>query len=449
MGLTYVRLGDLPELLLGTYFDGSWATRPDGASQGGYLQFAVTRSAAESGAPVPLVVTDWASKKVSRISRASLDVEAQAGVVAVDALEFSKLFYVGMFVPSVSMQDDGVLREIGMSLVVTDAKALFYAARNMSATQGLSAANKRTAIDVTIVCERMSRFNGQWYWTNTLQQVSDGLTKVQARQRLVDNFRRGYHALKFDPTLTAGKILTIEQRQQRENELHQAAEFKTNISCCDEVMLTSEASGSVSLRGMLMCDAGYSGRTVKIVKELREKFALARSDHISTVAHPVCCMDPLRLTVHKIYAQHVPTKLPRVDKILSRHEGDGQLLLCALICKYNLSLMSVLSVLEGNSSGVPIGTGPRLFSPLSLSLSLAVVPKGTTRQKNAVEATHKGTTRERTEENLHDAESCGSVTNWWYLEARRCRRCWLITDPPHWGNECGTEPRKKRRRRRR
>ena len=229
VGLTYVRLGALPELLLGTYFDGSWATRRDGASQGGYLQFAVTRSAAESSALVPLVVTDWTSKKVSRISRASLDVEAQAGVVAVDALEFSKLFYVGMFVPSVSMQDDSVLREIGMSPVVTDAKALFDAARNMSVSQGLSAANKRTAIDVKIVCERMLRFDGQWYWTNTLQQVSDGLTKVQARERLVEILRRGYHALKFDPTFTAGKKLTTEQRQQRESELHQAAEFGASI----------------------------------------------------------------------------------------------------------------------------------------------------------------------------------------------------------------------------
>ena len=242
---------------------------------------------------------------------------------------FPKLFYVGMFLPSVSMQDDNVLREIEMSPVVTDVKALFEAARNMSATQGLSAANKRTAIDVKIVCERMSRFNGQWYWTNTLQQVSDGLTKVQARQRLVEILRRGYHALKFDSTFTAGKKLTTEQRQQRDNELHQAAGFGANILCCDEVLLTSEASGSVSLRGMSMCDAGYSGRTVKIVKELREKFDLARSDHNSPFAHPVCCMDPLRLTLHKIYAQHVPTQLSRVDKILSKHEGHGQLLLCA------------------------------------------------------------------------------------------------------------------------
>ena len=43
--------------------------------------------------------------------------------------------------------------------------------------------------------------------------------------------------------------------------------------------------------------------------------------------------------------------------------------------------MSVLSVLEGKSSGVPIGTGPRLC------LSPAVDPMGTGQQKNCVEAT--------------------------------------------------------------
>ena len=91
----------------------------------------------------------------------------------------------------------------------------------------------------------------------------------------------------------------LGQRQQRENELHQAAEFGASVLCCDEVLLTSDASGSMCLCGMSMCDAGYSGQTIKIVKELREKFDLARSDHNSPFAHPVCCMDPLRLTVHK------------------------------------------------------------------------------------------------------------------------------------------------------
>ena len=189
VGLTYVSLGGLSELLLGTYFDGPWSTRRDGAPQGGYLQFTVTRSAAESGALCHWLRQIGQSKVVSRISRASLNVEAQASVVDVDALEFSKLFYVGMFVHA---RRQCVARDWKeLNPVVTDAKALFDAARNMSVTQGLSAANKRTSIDVKIVCERMSRFDGQWYLTNTLQQVSDGLTKVQARQRLLENFRRG------------------------------------------------------------------------------------------------------------------------------------------------------------------------------------------------------------------------------------------------------------------
>ena len=81
-------------------------------------------------------------------------------------------------------------------------------------------------------------------------------------------------------------------------------------------------------------------------------------------------------------------------------------------------------MLEGKSLGVPIGTGPRLC------LSPAVVPMGTGQQKNTVEATSSNNKREQAEENLHDAESGVSGTNWWYLGARRCRRCGLITDPP-------------------
>ena len=55
------------------------------------MQLFVIRGAVESGAPIPLVITDWASKNVFRVSRASLEVESQAGVIAVDALHISKL----------------------------------------------------------------------------------------------------------------------------------------------------------------------------------------------------------------------------------------------------------------------------------------------------------------------------------------------------------------------
>ena len=113
--LVFVRFGEIQDLLLGTYFDGSWSTRRDGLSQGGLVQFVVTRSAAEPGAPTLSVIIDWACKKVTRVFRASLDVEAQAGVIAVDALEFAKLFFVGVFLPNVSLQNERIWRWVKLA----------------------------------------------------------------------------------------------------------------------------------------------------------------------------------------------------------------------------------------------------------------------------------------------------------------------------------------------
>ena len=75
------------------------------------------------------------------------------------------------------------------------AKKLFDAARNISVSQGLNAGNKRTAIDVKMMFERMSWFQGDLYWTNTLQHVRDGLTIVHARQRSLEIMRRACSGL--------------------------------------------------------------------------------------------------------------------------------------------------------------------------------------------------------------------------------------------------------------
>ena len=196
---------------------------------------------------------------------------------------------------------------------------------------------------------------------------------------------------------------------------------------------------------MSIYDATYSGRTVKIVKELREKFDLARNDHNSPFAHPVCCngSTAVDFVQNLLGSTHRRSCLESMRSFLSKHEGHGQLLLCALICKKNGRWCRYCQC-----SKESLRVSKSVRDPVSASL-LQCVPMGTGQQKNAVEATHNDNKRERAEENLHDAESGGSDTNWWYLEARRGRRCWLITDPPHWGSECGTEPGKERRRRRR
>ena len=107
VGLEYVRIGDLAEFRTGTYFDTYWATRRDGSSQGGHLQFALTRSAAVSEGPVPLVIMDRYSKPAQRISRVSPVVEAQVGVVAVAfPWLFSTVVYVGICWPGLQLNSE-------------------------------------------------------------------------------------------------------------------------------------------------------------------------------------------------------------------------------------------------------------------------------------------------------------------------------------------------------
>ena len=60
-------------------------------------------------------------------------------------------------------------------------------------------------------------------WTNTLQQIADGLTKPSAKQKLVEVLRRGYHALRFDPSFTAGRKLAQKAVNKARQELEDAS----------------------------------------------------------------------------------------------------------------------------------------------------------------------------------------------------------------------------------
>jgi hypothetical protein len=92
-------------------------------------------------------------------------------------------------------------------------------------TSGLGIKERRTAIEVRLINQRMTAAGAYWQWTNTLQQLADGLTKLQARGMLAEAMRRGNHAIKYDPTYTAGKKLTKKQRDAAESELNKAAEI--------------------------------------------------------------------------------------------------------------------------------------------------------------------------------------------------------------------------------
>ena len=202
----------LAELRFGVYMDTSWGIRPDGASQGGHAIFV--------GKPFPLTLGSWHSKKLTRMCRSSLSAEAQSAAGA-DETDWIKIYAATMVCPTVPIAEESTLRKFGQTPALTDAKSLFDSARSVSA--GLRLTEKRTAIEVCIVKERLNAMLGYLKWVDSTQQVADGLTKPSAKDQFAHILKRGVHALRYDPNFTAAKKVSKEVIANEEKELDEAA----------------------------------------------------------------------------------------------------------------------------------------------------------------------------------------------------------------------------------
>lgn len=144
------------------YTDATWANRAGNSSQGGYHLFVIDDEGIGSGAARCLVCVHWASHKLARMCRSSLATEARAAAFAVDALEWANVFFALILDADRDPSDAKLCRELGVSLVIMDAKAMYDTSR--SATAGLGLTEKRTAIELSIVNERMAAINARRFW---------------------------------------------------------------------------------------------------------------------------------------------------------------------------------------------------------------------------------------------------------------------------------------------
>ena len=220
--MTMVRHGTFEEIRYSTYCDAAWATRQDGSSQGGYLTFIANDQEMKLGKPMQLTILDWASRKLQRMCRSSLSAEAQSAAIAVDELEWLKVFNAALVNPLVDIQDDETMKKTGESALVTDAKSLFDASKSMSS--GLKLSEKRTAIEVAIVKQRLRAMDGTWRWVNSHQQLADGLTKTAAKEKFHEVLQRGVHQLRYDENFVAAKKVTAETKKKQAEEVRRAAE---------------------------------------------------------------------------------------------------------------------------------------------------------------------------------------------------------------------------------
>ena len=140
---------------------------------------------------------------------------------AVDNLEWTKMMFGLMLWPSEGADSEHVMKWLGVSPCITDARALFDA--STSATPGMKLAEKRTAIEIKITVERMQAACGMMRWCNSHQQLADGVTKAAARSKLAMELRRGVHCLRYDPEYVASKKVKQEDKDKEQDVLDQAA----------------------------------------------------------------------------------------------------------------------------------------------------------------------------------------------------------------------------------
>ena len=94
----------------------------------------------------------------------------------------------------------------------------------------------------------MTEIGGIWRWTDTHQQMADGLTKASVRQQFADKLRRGVHALKFDEKFTAGKSIAKQEIVDRGKKLD---DYADTMDVEDEALIIEyqqQAEAAVKLK---------------------------------------------------------------------------------------------------------------------------------------------------------------------------------------------------------
>ena len=133
-----------------------------------------------------------------------------------DALEMACRYWEHLIHPELQLAELIGLKSSLHPVMVTDAKALYDSFHRDTINN--AAVDKRTSLEVRVTKEQLTALGGNFRWVSSERQFADGLTKESARQLLADRLRYGKIKLVWDPTYTAAKRKTVEERNRNMEE---------------------------------------------------------------------------------------------------------------------------------------------------------------------------------------------------------------------------------------
>ena len=171
-------------LCFAVWHDAAWASRHDGHSQGGFMLCAVDQTMLE-GQESKCSIISWGSKKLPRVARSSASAEVQGMSEALEELEYVRFAWgeLNHGLPN-SGSDYCKLINLTRACTISDCKVL-YDSLNGNSSAGCGMAEKRSAIEVLALRQRITQSQTEVRWVHSHAEVGDGLTKSNT-----DAFRR-------------------------------------------------------------------------------------------------------------------------------------------------------------------------------------------------------------------------------------------------------------------
>ena len=202
------------DVTLVTFTDASWACRKDHSSQGGQITLLMEKSVLQ-GSKTPFHVISWSSRKLKRVARSSTSAESQMCANALD-LQFCKLSFLEMESKDpVSLRNaDQHLQSLPSCLVV-DAKNIYDGIVKIESS-GLQLEEKRTAIELLAIKQRLRQAAIALRWVNSDQQLSDALTKSWQHEGLIRALQEGKWRIVFDPSYQSAKRVRALKRSNQD-----------------------------------------------------------------------------------------------------------------------------------------------------------------------------------------------------------------------------------------
>lgn len=145
-----------------------------------------------------------------------MNAEVQARSTAISSLEFLHIFWQAChqsgFQLNATKSDKRGDKHFIPSALVIDAKALYDAIKS---EVPLISGDKNTQIEVMIVKEKMKSMSTHLRWVPSEVQLSDGLTKTQARQLLANRLRSHRFSMVADNSFQAAKKKRVSKREKK------------------------------------------------------------------------------------------------------------------------------------------------------------------------------------------------------------------------------------------